>query len=1018
MDALNVLRFLGISLIPFAVAVLIHLIFKFTNPLMVRKPEYLVPVKRKFLYKYVKYPLQKFAYIIFTTKKGSYWWRMSVLGVVFAVLSIVGYFFGIEIPVADNLIHIVKNDYFVVGNSTISPVIAGLVFGWPAGVISGVIAFIFRVCMGGWLGWPTSIALLLSGGVTAACSHFIFKDKRPKWYFGILIGIFVETFNIFLIYLFNIKNITEVYTLVSTFDLACIGFAALSVGLTNICISLIEKEHLFIRKKELNNISFHVELALVIACVVGIAVMTTSVRMISSTKSTQDYRKIALETNEDIRVEFDEASKVPADSEDESEPDFGYISDILYSLPERHHVGTGGYVVTVAGKGGNIPVFLKPGEYYPENNIISVRRDSAYTSLENTPFYFQMNGEKGFQYLTDGKYNNGVIYNAILDDEALVPCLMVFNCINFTFGNEVIAQAYIVVIIPYYEIESSSGVVFRISLYTNLMVVIALFTFAEYFVNQKIVKRVEMMDRSLEEIMDGNLDKELHIEGYNEFTNLSNNINLTVGALKNYAQEVELRIDNELKFARDIQTGSVPTAFPFEKAYNIYAKMEPAKEVGGDFYDYFKMNNGRILFLIADVSGKGIPAAMFMMRAKTLIKSLSSTDIPLEDIVNTANKELCAQNEASLFVTAWIGILDPNNGELRYINAGHMNPLLKKKNGKFAEFPNKHNFVLAAMPDYQYKTEIAYLEPGDELVLYTDGVTEAHNSNKELYGVERLINLVNNAQYFNAKQLLDEISDDVVKYADGVEQFDDTTLLIMRYIGNQDIIPETAITLKARPTNAVLAVNFVESVLAKYELPPTFIARVSIVIDELFANIAFYAYPQDYVGEATIQVDFRNEAFYLTLIDSGIPFDPTAPREVDTSSSIEDRKRGGLGIFIVKKTMDEMKYEYKDRHNTLNLVKYLKNIPQQKKEEPKVEETTTEVSAPVNEAPATEEVKITDPAALDAALASLPDDEPAPSKEEPKITDPAALDAALASLPDDEPPAPKADDNKDNSSNS
>ena len=987
MNALGVLQFFGISLIPFAVALVIHLIFKFTNPLTVRKPEYLVPIKRKFLYKYIKYPIQKFGYIIFTTKKGSYWWRMSVLGVVFGITAITGYYLGVRIPVVSIEIQkmIGGETFFIVGNSTVSPVIAGLVFGWPAGVISGAIGFIFRACMGGWLGWPTAIALLLSGGVTGVVSHFIFKDKRPAWYFGILMGIFVETINVFLIFLFNTDKITEVYTLVSRFDMACIGFAALSTAATNIVIALIEKEQMFPKKKELNNISFHVELALVIACMLGMSIMVTSVRVVSSSKSQRDYNQIALETNGDTKREMETL--------------VGYIDEghefgeILEALPDAHHVGTRGYVVTIAkseiiaGVEGDED---NPKRTYAPNTVIGVRSDSPYTDIVHSDFYFEYGG-KIKQYMDDLP-EEGVIYNVILDDEIRLPCMIVYNTIKYTEeldpGPDVDHYAYIATVIPYLEIESSSGSVFRISLYTNLLVIIALFTFAEYFVNQKIIKRVEMMDKSLEEIMDGNLDKELHIEGYNEFTNLSNNINLTVGALKNYAEEVELRIDNELKFARDIQTGSVPTAFPFEKTYNIYARMEPAKEVGGDFYDYFKMNNGRILFLIADVSGKGIPAAMFMMRAKTLIKSLSSTDIPLEDIVNTANKELCAQNEAALFVTAWIGILDPKNGELRYINAGHMNPLLKKKDGKFKEFPNKHNFVLAAMPDYKYTTEIAYLEPGDELVLFTDGVTEAHNPNKELYGTERLINFVNNAQYFNAKQLLDEISDDVVRYADGVEQFDDTTLLIMRYLGNDDIIPETAITLKARPTNAVLAVNFVESVLAKYELPPTFIARVSIVIDELFANIAFYAYPQDYVGEATIQVDFRNEAFYLTLIDSGIPFDPTAPREVDTSSSIDERKRGGLGIFIVKKTMDEMKYEYKDHKNTLNLVKYLKNIPQQKKEEPKEESATTEEATPTSETPTTNAAPATE----------------APQEEKKIITDPDALEAALASLPDDDEP--------------
>ncbi len=1016
MGVLDILKFFGISLIPFGVAVLIHLIFKFTNPLMVRKPEYLVPIKRKFLYKWVKYPLQKFGYIIFTTKKGSYWWKMSVLGVVFGGFAILGYFVGVPVKVpTEKLVDIVGSDTFIVGNSTVYPAVAGLVFGWPAGVIAGVIAFIFRISYGGWLALPTSIALLAAGGITSLVSHYLFKDKRPKWYFGILVAAFIECLNIILIFLFNIRHISDVNRLISLFGTVCVCFSAFSCGLATIIISLIEKERIVIKKKELNNISFRVEVALVLICFISMTAVTASVWGISLLKSRSDYNNIISQTSEDVFVRL--KKELQADSEENVTGNSAVHS--LIDLPNEHHVGTEGYVITLAGS-ENLPEptqSLNDEEntvYYDKDEIINIRNNSWYYHHYWGKFYFYLKGDSQKHYLSeltdDSKFEGNKIFSVLIDDDLKMPCLMAINKIDFDLddpgeGKEKKAIAYTATIVPYSEIDSSSDTIFRVSLYTNLLVVIALFIAAEYFVYQKIIKRVEMMDEALEQIMDGNLDKEVHVEGYNEFTNLSNNINLTVGALKNYASEVELRIDNELKFARDIQTSSVPTVFPFEKSFNIYARMEPAKEVGGDFYDYIRMKNGRILFLIADVSGKGIPAAMFMMRARTLIKSLSATEMPLDEIVNTANKELCSQNDAALFVTAWIGILDTNNGELRYINAGHMNPLVKKKDGKFAEMPNKHNFVLAAMPDFVYKSDVAYLSPGDEMILYTDGVSEAHNPQKELYGVERLINFANNAQYFNAKQLLDEISDDVVKFADGMDQFDDTTLLILRYIGTQDYIPETAITLKARPTNAVLAVNFVESVLAKYELPPTFIARVSIVIDELFANIAFYAYPQDYVGEATIQVDFRNEAFYLTLIDSGIPFDPTAPREVDTSSSIDDRKRGGLGIFIVKKTMDEMKYEYKNNKNTLNLVKYLKNIPQTPKKKDDNnggDDNNSNNSTPTEESKPVETINSTP---VENNAAPVEENKPAteaPKEEKKLITDPDALEAALAALPDDD----------------
>lgn len=929
MDALGVLQFFGISLIPFAVAVITHLIFKFSNPLAVKKPEYILPDKHKYFYKWIKYPLNKFFYIVTNTKKGIYWWKQACLGIVFGLTSLFGYYFAVGVPGMGGTVA-------WVGNSTVSPIIAGLIFGWPAGVIAGTLSAIVRILAvvasnieiaeAMIIALPTIVSLFTSGIITGLVSHFLFHDKRPPWYFCLLGGIFTETFNVLLIFLFNLYRISEAYEFLTKFDFICIGFSALSTSLTSLTIALIEKERIIPKKKDFNNVSNRVQSWLFIFSILGVTILGVTVRGVADAKAFEDYNKTIGYSLVDISADIKAATPVGVlPSSDE-------VVTYLRDIPNRHHVTSRGFVLSVAGtqemrcRDVTIPL----GEPFEIIGLPNEKRGQL-------PNKFYLDGDhKIYEYSNVSQTKDQ--FTAFTANFAGTDYLISYidYPLDVRAGSDN-TPYYIVVLVPQNEVLSSAGIVFRVALYTDIMVFIAIFSVANYFISRKIIHRIQIMDDSLEKIMEGDADTEIHIEGYNEFTNLSNNINLAVGALRNYAEEVQHRIDNELQFARDIQYGALPTTFPFEKSYNIYAKMEAAKEVGGDFYDYFKMNNGRILFLVADVSGKGIPAALFMMRARTLIKSLSSADMPLADILNHANAELCANNEANLFVTAWVGILDPASGELRYISAGHCDPLLKH-NGVFTEFKNKHNVPLAALNDYKYEAEITYLEPGDEIVLYTDGVTEAQNKRQELYGVRRLVDFVNNAKYFNAKQLLNDISDDVVKYAEGEEQFDDMTMLIMRYLGNKDIIPETAITLKARPQNASLAVDFVESVLAKNELPPAFLAKISIVIDELFANIAFYAYPSGHVGEATIQVDFRDDNLYLTLIDSGKPFDPTQPREADTTSGIDDRKRGGLGIFIVKKTMDEMTYQYHDNRNILNLRKSLKDF--KKKEEPKIEEGT------------------------------------------------------------------------------
>ena len=241
-------------------------------------------------------------------------------------------------------------------------------------------------------------------------------------------------------------------------------------------------------------------------------------------------------------------------------------------------------------------------------------------------------------------------------------------------------------------------------------------------------------------------------------------------------------VEADLRIASKIQADALPDAAPEFADYmdlNLRASMNTAKEVGGDFYDYFPIDENRLCFLIADVSGKGTPAALFMMTAKTMIKDYAMTLDSTSEIFTTVNARLSENNEAGMFATAWIGIIDKRTMTLQYTNAGHNYPVFKRRGQPCEWIRDKHGLFLAGMEFTQYKQAERKLEPGDRIVLYTDGVTEAHDANKNLYGEDRLEAVIERTKDETGDQVVEAIVDDVNEYAKGVPQFDDITMIVL-----------------------------------------------------------------------------------------------------------------------------------------------------------------------------------------------------------------------------------------------
>ena len=243
----------------------------------------------------------------------------------------------------------------------------------------------------------------------------------------------------------------------------------------------------------------------------------------------------------------------------------------------------------------------------------------------------------------------------------------------------------------------------------------------------------------------------------------------------------------ELQTATGIQEAVLPhifPPFPDRPEFDLYASMDPAREVGGDFYDFFLIDDEHLCLIIADVSGKGIPGALFMMISKVLLQNYSMMNMKPAEILTKTNEALCTNNKVEMFVTVWLGILEIRTGKLTAANAGHEYPAFMK-DGKFSLMKDKHGLVIGGMPGIKYKEYDVQLNPGDKLFVYTDGVAEAMDRNEALFGTDRMLEALNNSPESSCREIIDNVSKAIEDYVDGAEQFDDITMLCMEYKGPQ-----------------------------------------------------------------------------------------------------------------------------------------------------------------------------------------------------------------------------------------
>ena len=424
---------------------------------------------------------------------------------------------------------------------------------------------------------------------------------------------------------------------------------------------------------------------------------------------------------------------------------------------------------------------LKPGEMEIDVCELGYREEYMEGGKEATYSIYKQNPPEEIELVNDDKY--GYIASAYSP---------VFNS-----SGEPVAVVGVDVYMP--DLQANMREFLVAVVVTIMLVVLVAILLCFFFVKRKIVNPINKIrdaSRSMVENLENEESMEVSVKTGNEIEELFDSFKQMYGDVRDYINQLSVvtaekeRIGAELDVAAHIQASMLPCifpAFPERKEIDIYATMDPAKEVGGDFYDFFMVDDRHLAIVMADVSGKGIPAALFMVIGKTLIKDHTTPGRDLGKVFTAVNNLLCEANSEGLFITAFEGVLDFVTGEFNFVNAGHEMPFVCKADGAFEPYKIRPGFVLAGMEGMRYRAGSMILEQGDKIFQYTDGVTEATNIHNELYGMERLEVILNKVKCGTPHEILPAVKADVDEFVGEAPQFDDITMLCLEYKAKMEI---------------------------------------------------------------------------------------------------------------------------------------------------------------------------------------------------------------------------------------
>ena len=453
---------------------------------------------------------------------------------------------------------------------------------------------------------------------------------------------------------------------------------------------------------------------------------------------------------------------------------------------------------------------------------------------------------------------------------------------------------------------------------------------------RRITKPLDQLTQSTSEISRGNLHVEMpELKREDEMWQLRESFVHMQQSLREHIDQLTRttaaneRIKSELSIANNIQQSMMPKThqpLPDRSDIDIYASLVPAKEVGGDLFDYYLYHN-KLCFIVGDVSGKGIPAALYMAMTMRVFRIACRHHInSAHEIAEAMGRTLAENNESNMFITAFIGVLDLETNKLGYCNAGHNQPLMVYPDGHCSLLQSESNIPLGILEHFDYEGDSMDFLVGTKMLVYTDGLTEAENPQKKQFGEEQLIHTVEDLTFLSSREIVTTLDSKVRHFANGAEQSDDLTILC---ISKQ--APKRTLFITNEMSEVTKLKQFMEGAAREFGIPDDIQLSLNLAVEEAVVNVINYAYPKGTEGDIEINItnspipdlsESSTEVIF-TIIDQGVPFDPTTHDEADTTSELEERQIGGLGIHLIRNIMDRVEYQRDGNSNKLTMTKIL-----------------------------------------------------------------------------------------------
>ena len=660
-------------------------------------------------------------------------WRI-LIGLIFGCSAILSTHFGINY------------DKMLLNVRDLGPLLAGLFFDPVSGIIAGLMGGIERFIAGEFFGVGAytrvacSVSTCLSGFLAAAMHLVIFKRKKPSALYAFSVGAVMEVFHMYAVLITHRSDMSMAFYVVQVCSLPMILFTGIGLAASSLTLRALAhemKNPFHFPKRE--EISVAQKFQFWLFAVVSIVLVLNMIFVVNVQSQTamQDTSETLRHASQNVRDAYTSIEETGDRSES------ARTDELLTKVLADFHVGNE----------GTFDILSKSGISYFGNH------SGVAMSVPN---------KKELQ-----KHEPGEIFRASLFQ---TPSL----CLTESLPGDLILLTQI----PDSEMYFLRDVQVYETFFADIILFFVIYVLVYMLVQEIVIKNLDKVNASLDRITYGNLDEVISVRSSSEFASLSDDINQTVAALKGYIEAAEKRIEEELELARVIQESSLPKNFAFPRNdMEVFATMDPAKEVGGDFYDLFFVDRNKVVMVIADVSGKGIPASLFMMRAKTAIRALAESGLHSAEILRRANNSLCEGNDAEMFVTVWVGIVDLLTGHMSYASAGHEYPILMRAGGDYELIKEKHGMPLACMENMKYKEAEMVFEAGDRLFVYTDGIPEAINHETEQYGTDRLLTMLNSVKLEPMDVVLPAVRKDITDFVGEEDQFDDITMLGFVYKG-------------------------------------------------------------------------------------------------------------------------------------------------------------------------------------------------------------------------------------------